>query len=97
LHPCEHCGIDPSRIVTARGNVLTAVQYLRGGRGDRVIMPNYTYESGVLDALNWVLGVDDDGLFQRHLDSLALIREDILAELEQARDRSPKRERGAGG
>lgn len=64
----------------ARLSVHTAVEFLRGNsHQERTIMPNLTYEAGVLDALDWVLGLDAEGLFQKHLDSLASVRERILA------------------
>jgi hypothetical protein len=80
LARCAHCGSDPLRLLDARLSVQTAVEFLRGNTPQaRTIMPSLTYEAGVLDALDWVLGLDDQGLFQKHLDSLASVRARILA------------------
>jgi hypothetical protein len=82
LHRCECCGVDPARIVEARAHVQAVVNYLRNDKRheqERVIQPSLEYESGALDALNWVLGCDAYELFDKHLASLGLLRNDILA------------------
>jgi hypothetical protein len=81
LDRCAFCGADPARLIKARFDVRAAVQFLKGNvaTSGRTIMPSLTYESGVLDALDWVLGLDSDGLFQKHLDGLALVRPAILS------------------
>jgi hypothetical protein len=82
LERCRHCGVDPARILRARHGVYAGVEFLRGGRKDaRVIMPSLAYDTGILDALDWVLGLDQQGLFDKHLEALIKIRPQILAAL----------------
>lgn len=82
LFKCPHCGIDLERIIDARNTVATAVRFLRGDDGkSRAVTPSLEYESGVLDALEWALGTNPPVSisFDKHLDALARIREEMEA------------------
>jgi len=78
LAPCEHCGIDPGRILRARQAVLEAACQL-GLDPDRcVVAPNLEYETGALHALEWVLGAGGEQFFELHvaaLEKLARMRQ----------------------
>lgn len=84
MQPCEHCGIDPQRILEARHAVASALLQVGGTRAC-IIAPTEEYERGALDALDWVLGVGHEEHFERHIEALKRLR-DRLTVLAEAAD-----------